>query len=278
MSKEDDAKASQTYREICSRLNGFDPPIDLDRHIDGNLTAHATTLDGITFWPKDHSRLIDDLKAAKTRTGETAFEDGGLGEASHWAVKLSFASTEGSGFRERRYLSDDPPSLADAMPNRVGSRWSTRFGAQFSDSPIDLSSLHCGVAKALCNIHIDGTGFVIATTKGDVIVGPDFLQHLVNELFLKTKAKKALDFIPGWVFDRLSIILPNSANDFSGASQRRDIRKPLDLLKLDVGLSFDVVKAIDYKMTVKAMCSLPNCTRDWSVTVTIGGRHDVGSW
>lgn len=44
------------------------------------------------------------------------------------------------------------------------------------------SSLHCQIGKSLCNIHIDYTGFVWRGPKGESLVGPDALRHIVDEL------------------------------------------------------------------------------------------------
>ncbi len=273
------AMATSTYRAIDARLRGFNPPICIANHIDGKLIAHDSTLDGINFLAKDAEALKTALRNARDSSGDKAFEEGGIGERSHWALKLSFGATEGTGFRESWHmqLSDRPLSVADAR-DRFAPSWSDRLSGRFANSPVSRSSLHCGISKGLCNIHIDETGFVATLPNGEVIVDLDALQHIANELLLKTYLKQWVGRAP-WLFDHLSILLPTSANGYSGLAERAPGMRGLrDLKKLDVGLSLDIPIRKDVRVTLKAQCSLPNCRHEWSGTVTLDGRFGGKRW
>jgi hypothetical protein len=52
------AKASDTYRKIATRLSSFNPPILIEQHIESDLFAGRTTLDGVNFVAKDYDRLL----------------------------------------------------------------------------------------------------------------------------------------------------------------------------------------------------------------------------
>jgi hypothetical protein len=114
----------------------------------------------------------------------------------------------------------------DELPGRRHQpRWDAASSARFGDDPsngLDLSSLHFAVAPDRCNVHIDQIGFVIGSTAGAVIVNPDFAQHLVNELLWKSLATKV--FLKALV-DRVSIMLPSSANKYTRAGISADLMK-----------------------------------------------------
>ena len=194
------------------------------------------------------------LRCAKDGRGNTAFAEGSADDSRNWALQLSYKATHGIGFREIWYphLTERPLSLADAAPNRFRSKQSARFSANFNDSVDDHSSLHCAIAPEpdTCNIHIDEMGFVVTGPAGDIVVDPDFAQHLVNELLFKSKLDHKL---PDWLIDRLSIELPNSTNDYSR-----------------VGVSLDLAQQKSYRVRVTGSCSVLGGV-DCSATLSISG-------
>lgn len=248
------AKMSDSYRKIANRLSGFRPPIFIDDHIGSDLEAGATTLGGITFTAKDSERLLTALRDARDWSGQKAFAEGSKEDTKHWALSLSFAATEGIGFREiwRPRLSERPLRLADARPDRFALGWSDRFAARFEDSPdLDLSSLHCAIAvdrrlrsdpsrrhhsfTARCNIHIDEVGFVMTGPEGEVGLDPDFLRHTLVELLLKSKLEGKL---PSWARNHISLIVPSSPNRYSRW-----------------GLGVDILPSKAFKLTLSGSCT-----------------------
>jgi hypothetical protein len=251
-----DPKSSDVYRQIANRLQNFRPAIQLDHLIQSGLQAGPTTLDGITFVPKKWDDIVTTLRIAKTLDGETAFAEGKSPEKpAHWALDASMAATIGKGFREiwRPKLSDRPLNIDD-LPGRRRSKWNMGSSARFGSDPInslDLSSLHFAVAPDRCNIHIDQTGFVILGPSGELVVDPDFAQHLVNELLWKSYATKVF---PDWLVDRVSIILPTTNNDFSR-----------------VGITADLMRETNYSVTVAGTCSIRGGF-ECAATIGLSGR------
>lgn len=249
-------KSSDVYRQIDIRLANFRPAIQLDSFVKSDLSVGPTVLDGLTFVPKKWDDIVTALRIAKTLNGETAFAEGKDPEKpGHWALDASMAATIGKGFREiwRPQLSTRPLSTDD-LPGRQSPKWRLAASSRFGDDPtksLDLSSLHFAVAPERCNIHIDQTGFVVLGPTGELVVDPDFGQHIVNELLWKSMAAKAL---PEGLVDRISIMLPNSNNEFSR-----------------VGISGDVVRLKDYKLTVTGSCSIRG-DFECSATVGVTGR------
>jgi len=233
---------STTYLKIVSRLTQFRPPIKLDKYIKSGPYVGATTLDGITFVPKDWYEILVDLRTTRTLDNEVAFAEGNSAETPrNWALDLSMAATIGKGFREiwRPKSSDRPLSLDDLPERRHRATWNVGSSARFgpaSSSSHDLSSLHFAVAPDRFNVHIDQTGFVIVGPTGEIVVDPDFAQHLVNELLWKSKASKVF---PDWLVDRVGIMLPSSENEFSR-----------------VGITADLRREKSYRITVTGSCSV----------------------
>jgi len=252
MSKPPNPLVSPVYTTICSRLMAFSPPINLAHHIKSDLSVGRSTLEGISFVAVNTDPLMHALRSAKDSSGNDAFAEGSADDPRNWALQLSYKQTHGIGFREIWYprLSERPLNLADAMPNRFGSRRENRFSANFNDSLDDHSSLHCAIAPDTCNIHIDEMGFVITGLDGDIVIDPDFAEHLVNELLFKSKLDHKL---PDWLIDRLSIELPNSTNDYSR-----------------VGLSFDLAQQKNYRVRVTGSCSVLGSV-DCSATLSVSG-------
>jgi hypothetical protein len=251
-----DPKSSAVYRQIDIRLANFRPAIRLDHFIKSDLRAGSTVLDGITFVPKKWDDVITALRIAKTLDGETAFAEGKDPEKpGHWALDASMAATIGKGFREiwRPQLSSRPLSLDD-LPGRKTPKWNLASSSRFGDDPtssIDLTSLHFAVAPERVNIHIDQTGFVILGPTGELVVDPDFAQHIVNELLWKSKATA---IFPKGVVEHISLTLPNTNNDFSRA-----------------GISGDVLRLKDYKVTVTGSCAIRGGF-ECSATVGVSGK------
>jgi hypothetical protein len=258
-------RVSDVYQTISKRLAGFNPSIIIGDHIGSDLFAGRNTLGGISFVTGDQNKLLHALRNAKDNGGYKAFAEGSKedpqhwnnqGDPNNWALRLSFAQTHGIGFREiwRPRLSERPLNIDDARPTRFHQKWSDRFNSSFNDSRTDNTSIHCAVAPDICNIHIDEMGFVIAGPDGDVIVDPDFLEHVVNELLLKSKLEHKL---PEWLIDRLSLDLPNSTNAYSR-----------------VGVSFDFVQRKNYRVRWTSSCSVLG-NLECSTTFSISGTHDL---
>ena len=242
------------YKEIARRLANFNPPVILDNHVAKIFRIADTTLDGVNFMARDYKKLKKALIAAKDGGGGDAFAHTTLADRDHWALKASFAATDGVGFRENFRVKIPDRPLADDGPLDPYSRRSMRrFAGAFAEntSVPDLSSLHCAVSIGMCNIHIDEMGFVLIDEDGRPVLDADFVQHLVNELLFKTYAKKIL---PDALVDRVNLILPNSFVEYNR-----------------VGLSFDIHKSKNYRIAVSATCSVFG-EHDCSATVTVGGR------
>jgi hypothetical protein len=95
--------------------------------------------------------------------------------------------------------------------------------------PLDITSLHFAVAPDRVNIHIGQRGFVFEGANLELMVGPDFADHIVNELVWKTILP-----LPYWLAERMDVIMPNSTNDFSR-----------------FGLSTDMVQRKNLKVTAR---------------------------
>jgi hypothetical protein len=275
---------TDTYRKIAARLTMLRPQIDLSKYFAGpnpnvrlydekayirrqlekyGVAAATSTLDGVTFLPKDWEDLVKVLRIAKTSDGFDAFAEGKSPEKpAHWALDLSMAATIGKGFREiwRPKLSDQPLSTRD-LPGRHGfglargrGQWSDDYSAQFGKDPQpqDITSLHFAVAPDRVNVHIDETGFVFEGADGALTVGPNFGHHAVNELFWKSNPN-----LPRWAIDHIDLILPNSANDFSR-----------------FGISVDLYQRKDLRVTVTGSCGIFGGF-ECSGTLSVSGTHDL---
>ncbi len=277
-----------TYDEIDARLRKLSPPILIEQHIANDkkgkstLSVLGTTLDGINFKAKSRKDLEDKLTTAKDpATRERAFAGTSHEDQAHWGLRLSFAATNGTGFRQIwRFpkLSDRPLSRRD-MYDDV-------FGANFGDAVTmpDISSLHCAVTDDVCNIHIDKTGFVLEGPQGNVVLTPDFLQHLLDELVLKTKLKGVA---PAWAksaIDRISLVYFTSGTNFERMGPRvNQVPVLKEVTRIPTigpllgrvplpGLSVDVVQGKTYKLKVVASCGVHG---GCSAVVDIGGIHDL---
>lgn len=98
------------------------------------------------------------------------------------------------------------------------------------------TSLHCQIAKSLCNIHIDYIGFTWRGPNGESLSGPDAPRHIVDELGwgkIVEWVNKKSEFA-GEILGRLHPIVPSVATKFIPA-----IGVQYDLLR---GESLDVTK------------------------------------
>jgi hypothetical protein len=196
------------------------------------------------------------LRVTKTLDGKDAFAEGRSPEKpANWALDASMAHTIGKGFREIWWPKISERSLSlDDLPDRRRPKWNASFSARFGENPpnsLDVSSLHFAVAPDQVNIHIDQIGFVVGGTVGEVIVDPDFAQHTVNELLWKSLATKVF---PDTLVDRVSIMLPSSANEYSRA-----------------GISADLMRQKDYRVTLTGSCAIRG-DFECSATVGVSGR------
>lgn len=260
------AFSSDVYMTIAARLAGLSPSIHIWQHIGDKLCAGRNTLQGISFVAKNVNKLLLAFRSAKDNDGNQAFAEGSKknpqfwdpkpNPTDNWALQMSYAETHGIGFREiwRPHLSNRPLAMDDGQSSRFHPKWKGTFAANFDDSTQSGSSIHAAIAPDICNIHIDERGFVMTGLNGEVIVDPDFAQHTVNELLLKTKLDGKL---PDWLIDRLSIQLPNSSNEYSR-----------------IGASFDLAQKKDYRIRWTASCSVLGQV-DCSTTVTISGTHNI---
>ena len=207
------------------------------------LIVGDNVLQGVTFQPVDFNELFLAVKGATNSRGEAAFHfnddrDSLMVNALQLdLLSISYQQTTVgrsretekkalAGFREVAdsynfkaspvEVSSDPtagPGLADEM-----DRNSLKFG--FSPKSyarrIDITSVHVALSPEACNIHIDDVGFVLRGPHGAVGLDPDFLQHLVNELLLKSKlrekfvAKYGAGSAAVWAVDHISVVLPSS--------------------------------------------------------------------
>jgi|SRR5437588_8781462 hypothetical protein len=245
--------SSDVYQDISARLAAFDPAIQLPQHIDRMLDVGRNTLHGITFTAKNLDKMLLAFRSAKDTGGLKAFAEGSKLDPNHWALRLSYKETHGIGFREiwRPQLSDRPLNLDDAEPGRFHHKFDTGFSAKLMDPIDDHSSIHAAVSADYCNVHIDEMGFVMTGLDGQIVVDPDFAQHLVTELMFRTKLDHKL---PNWLIDRLSLALPNSTNEYSR-----------------VGLSFDLVQKKDFHVRVSGSCSILGDT-ECSTTLSVSGK------
>src|SRR5262249_55639024 len=148
---------------IAKRLAVFG--IKLGDYIDGNPTLGGTTLDGVTFNPRNYRALASAVEGVKRANGDTFIE--GKKKSNPDFIDLSFLATSGRGFREI--------SWADGQ-----------------DARVDFSALHLALSPVRCNVHIDEFGVVISGPDGKVTLSGNALHHIANELILKTIIKEFL--------------------------------------------------------------------------------------
>lgn len=233
------------------------------------LVVGGTVLQGVTFQPKNFQRLFTAINEAQNSKAERAFHHNKDADSLLYnaltgdLLSISYQQTTvgrsketetkaAAGFRE---IADSynitlgpvgvakditmGPGLADEL-----DRGSLRFGhtPKSYERRIDITSLHVALNPEACNIHIDDVGFVLRGPQGAVGLDPDFMQHLVNELLLKTKlrekyvAKYGEGSTAVWAIDHLSVVLPSSDNRYKPMLGAKFETKRL---ALSAALSFD---------------------------------------
>jgi len=242
------ARDTDVYKEIYRRVRALG--VDLDLHIGAHLTAGRSRLDGINFVAKDHEALKQALTDAVHPGGDKVFAPGSKSSMGHLPLSISYRATEGTGFRQiwRPNPTDRPIATPDPKKDpAMDAGFSSHFGDN-RNLP-DLTSVHCAVSDKICNIHIDEMGFVMTDAKGNVIVDPDVLRHLLIELLWKTNLQGKLPF---WALDRVNFDIASSPLNF----------KP-------VGIGFDFVQTKRVKATIRGQCSVDG-SMECSGTIGLG--------
>src|SRR5438477_88126 len=86
--------------DLTRRLESCNPPIILDDHVGKIQRIGSTILDGVNFYARDYKKLKQTLLDAKDGGGGPFFAHAILENDDHWALKMSFLATDGTGFRE----------------------------------------------------------------------------------------------------------------------------------------------------------------------------------
>jgi hypothetical protein len=275
--------------EIDARINVPNPRITIGQRRPGKVVEGSTTLVGITFRPRNFQELMLAFRSAR-RNGSEAFHYHPLTVRSLARqiymdlinvdpLQISYAATEagmpgksaqrGFGFREitdlAPMLDDRPLSMSDVRPN-------PRFAARFSTPAvrkIDIRSLHVALTPEACNIHIDEVGFVLRGPNNQLILSPDFLQHMVNELIFKTNLRGVLG---EWVTDHFSILVPSSDNHYA-PTVGIGLELPKQNLSISASFSFGCRCLPAHRVTTdERIVPIPE---GWSVGVGLTLKHDL---
>lgn len=275
---------------IDARLNLPVRSIPIGRRRPGKVVEGSSTLVGITFRPKNFQMLRSAFQNAR-REGLPAFHYHPLSgrpmveQIFHNLItadplQISYAATKVGmpgqkeqmawGFRE---ITDLIPKLDDRPLLAPGVRSDPRFAARFPtlvERKIEISALHAAITPEACNIHIDDVGFVARGPQGIVGMTPDFPQHLLNELVLKTYLRGVLG---EWVTDHFSINIPNSDNAYAPA-----VGVTLDLPKqnLQIGVTFSFgCNCLGARQRISLEETLIPIPGGWSVSGGLTLRHDA---
>jgi hypothetical protein len=243
-------RESDAYRAVKPRLAELG--IDFDEHIDDVLDVGDSPLDGISFMARDTRRLMKCLETVKDHTGQLAFAAGSKLDQNHHWLALSFAATEGMGYRQIWRPKMPSPAVPAQMEPRED--WQRRvFSANFGDSVSvqDVSSLHCAVSSEGCNVHVDGQGFVMVAADGTVMLNPNMVRHTLVELVWKTMLKGHL---PLWAINRVNFDIPGVPTEFARA-----------------GISVDLLQGKTYRLSLRGTCSVFG---DFNASGTLTFRKD----
>lgn len=274
---------------IDARLNLPVQRIPVGMRRPGKVVEGSSTLVGITFRPKNFQQLMSAFRNA-SRNGTPAFHYHPLSGRSMLEqiyqnllhadpLQISYAATQTGmpgqaeqkawGFRE---IKDLVPPLDDRPLDMSSARPDRRFAARFAppaERKIEISSLHAAITPEACNIHIDDVGFVVREPNGMVGMTPDFLQHALNELVLKTYLRGVLG---EWVTDHFSFIGPSSDNGYAPT-----VGIGLDLPKhnLQIGVTFTFgCNCLGAKQRITLDEAIVPIPGGWSVGAGITLKHD----
>lgn len=258
----------EVFDTIKNRLaQNFNPPILLEEHIVNSwskieklgrylpVIASRNTLNGIDFIVEDRDKLLTAVRNAMA-DGKPAFVEGSSNDwKKHWALTVSFLSTDGIGFREIFR----PKIIQRPIENRNNVQFDSRLG---TDVTVDVSALHFAIAEfpklnqTRCNIHIDNLTVTIGGIGNDVQISPTVITHFVNELLFKTKLQGKL---PDWIIDAFDISLLNPMDGF-----------------LNAGIGATIINRPNFKWTIKYSVGLNNSTQpEWSGSFKF--EHSVGT-
>jgi hypothetical protein len=228
-------------KEIIERLR--DVRICLDTFVASPVKGLDSTLKGIDFKCKDLDKIKKAFDDARDPFGRQAFYYNGQYSSGKIFKELirnmpdlldvSFAATDGYGYREIRDMPLLPSLSTKFLPSKENSNFASRFGFDDEETlSFDVSSLHGALGKDKCNVHIDQIGFVVRGPSG-AFLNPDFPQHLVNELGLQDKLAPYLgmglgrilkatnilrsdqgEAIGNWISKNVSVKLPNFKNGY----------------------------------------------------------------
>lgn len=268
-----DAKNSETFRKIEARLAAFRPPIVLKDHIVDDptpeeLKVHRNTLGGVDFAVKSRVKFVQAFRNAR-KGDDSAFAAGGTKAEDwkeHWALAISFLSTNGIGFREpwQFFLNDRDVRMEQVRPLLLDApEMDGFFAANFGDDiRMDFSALHASVAEfqsfktpIMANVHVDDAGITMVGPNNQLSITPNVITHLFNELLFKT----FLDgILPDSVIDRFNFNIASPYQNFSR-----------------LGMSFDLAKTDTYRWTVNTSVGLTaQGSFEFSATTGIAGTHD----
>jgi hypothetical protein len=202
--------SNEVFVAIDKRLSRLG--IKLQDYIDMNLMIGGTTLDGVSFSPRNYDRLKLAVQNARRASGTTFIE--GKKTQNPDVIDLSFLATSGTGHREINWTNGQSANL-------------------------DFSALHLALSPVKCNVHIDEFGVVVSGPDGQMSLSPNALHHIANELVLKSIVK---DFLydkvklPKGIIDHLFVELPNTSNNFNGAGIGIEVR-PWKSVRITAGHS-----------------------------------------
>ncbi len=117
------------------------------------------------------------------------------------------------------------------------------------------NSLHCQIGESVCNIHIDYIGFIWRGPKGESLVGPDALRHIVDELAWGKVVEwvSSKNEFAGKIVERLHPVLPSAATKFVPALGLR-----YDLV---CGETLDMTKQWSLVLDLRHGCTDYTCNR-----------------
>jgi len=267
------ALASPTASKIADRLAMLRPSIRLEDHIhlSSDFVVKPTLIEGLEFVPVDVNKLYYELVEARDFTGKKAFTDPLEVEYGHWPLKLSMMATKGVGFREvgRAFLAE-PLKLKEARQPWSRPQIDIGFGSQFGGTQaikLDISSLHWALKPDLCSVHLDHSGFTIDLDTGEA-VGPDSVQHILDELLLKDKFAGLFPPKVAKYIRRITFIYPNSHNGFSRWGSRlgetRILKKIAELPAIGPtlgkvrlpGVSIELYRGSKFKVSYTYSCGV----------------------